>query len=99
MVKVTIYGSPNTENETREAGNLLLDLGEVTIQYMIVPESVKELYRLPFVVIEESGERFFGLDSIKSFVERRIKNQDTLCIVKKSEQVNFNTIPRCIDLD
>ena len=68
--KIILFGienDPDTENAETE----LLRLNGAGFAKVMCPPLVRELYVVPFVE-DEIGEAYYGLSSIKSFVNARM---------------------------
>lgn len=65
---VTIFQVP-LHDDNDDAHESLRSLGE-PFQTVVCPQSVTDLYRMPFVSDPETG-RHFGLDGIRRFVETK----------------------------
>lgn len=67
---IVIYGAPNDPDNERARG-AVRKLDGVLVTQVLCPASVRDLYRLPFIK-DESGERYFGVEEIERFVDRRL---------------------------
>lgn len=70
---IKFYYVPNNpiNDDARRSLSLLVGLD---IRETICPPSTVDFYHMPFIV-EESGERHFGIEGIKRFVSKRLNGE------------------------
>ena len=73
---IVIYGIPNDPQNER-ARQAVQRLHGVSVNQVVCPPSVRDLYRLPFVK-DENGGRYFGVEEIERFVTERLAVQPAL---------------------
>lgn len=70
---IVIYGVPDDPNNDR-ANQAINKLTSVSVDWVICPRSVSDLYRVPFLT-DEKGGRHFGVEEIERFVSKRREAQ------------------------
>lgn len=69
--EIVIYGVPDDADNKRAIEQVKI-LSGVTARFIMCPPSVRELYRVPFLIDKDSG-RHFGMESIKKFVDELLQ--------------------------
>jgi len=72
MKKITMYCIPNDSNNLI-AEEMIKNIPDTQIKFIICPLFTKDLYRMPFIS-DEKGGRWFGITDIKEFIKREKKN-------------------------
>ncbi len=68
---IVIYGVPDDPNNDR-AHQAIQRLTGVSVNVVVCPPSVRELYRVPFIT-DERGGRHFGVQGIERFVSEQLE--------------------------
>ena len=68
---IRLFTVPEDQN-TDIARAELRKLRDVTIREAICPPAARDIYLMPYIKVEPTGGRFFGVEDIREFVTTRL---------------------------